>query len=198
MRVLDRLNAALESAVQRFLRAARDAARRPLVRKPRRSPALRRWPNAGTLPSEVMAAAYGGTAASDGSRRSTGADLQGMLSELAALLDAHEGSRRVFRYLAHFEKRLGAKGLRVLDEMSVKHLRRALAQFEAIVTDWSPANLADLRSRMAVAVSVRDSAAAIWTPAQTLSQAYEPRPMPLVALQALEASHASPSDALRR
>jgi len=197
MGVLDRLNAALVSALQRFLKAARHAARRPMVRRQRRSPALRRWPNAGTLPSEVMAAAYGGTAATDGSRRSAGADLHGMLRELTALLDAHEGSRRVFRYLAHFEQRLASKGLRVLDEMSVKHLRRALAQFEAIITDWSPANLADLRSRMAVAVSVRDSAAALWMPAQTLSQAYEPRPMPVVALQALEASRATPSDGLR-
>jgi hypothetical protein len=181
MGVIGRLHAALRLARRRLLRAARRAVRLPLAAQPQRTRPLRRWPNVGTLPSEVMAAAYGGTSSSGVSARGQSTDVQGMRRDLAVVLDAHEGSRRVFRYLAHFEKRLAAKGLRVIDEMSVPHLRRALAQFEAIITDWSPANLAELRSRMAVAVSARDSAAALWAPPQTLSHAYEPKPMPLMS-----------------
>jgi hypothetical protein len=134
-----------------------------------------------SVPTDVMAAAYGQTASPESARSSSAPDLSGMRRELAVVLDAHEGSRSVFRYLAHFERRLASKGLEVLDEMSVQHLRRALAQFEAIITDWSPVHLAELRSRMAVALSARDSGAAMWKPAQTLSQTYEPKPMPLVA-----------------
>lgn len=114
-------------------------------------------------------------------RKRSSADVKGMRRELADVLDAHEGSREVFRYLAHFESRFAKKGLHTLEEMSVKRLRRALAQFEAIVTNWSSTNLADLRSRMAVAVSLRDSGAAMWTPAQTISKAYTPPAMPMVA-----------------
>ena len=187
MGVLGRLNAALRLARRRILCAARLALPLPLGTQPRATRPLRRWPNVGTLPSEVMAAAYGGTSSTAASPPGPRADVQGMRRELAVVLDAHEGSRRVFRYLAHFEKRLAAKGLRVLDEMSVQHLRRALAQFEAIITDWSPTHLADLRSRMAVALSARDSGAAVWAPAQTLSQAYEPKPMPLMSIAGVAA-----------
>lgn len=142
-----------------------------------------------SVPTDVMAAAYGQTGSSESARSSPAPDVKGMQRELGVVLDAHEGSRSVFRYLAHFERRLASKGLEVLDEMSVQHLRRALAQFEAIITDWSPAHLADLRSRMAVALSARDGSAAIWKPAQTLSQAYEPKPMPLVASAIRTATH---------
>jgi len=128
----------------------------------------------------ATAAAYGQLPAGAPRKRSA-ADVKGMRRELAAMLDEHEGSREVFRYLAHFERQLGKNGLRVLDEMSVKRLRRALAQFEAIVTNWSSTNLAELRSRMAVAVSIRDSGAALWLPAATISHAYPPQPMPMVA-----------------
>lgn len=99
---------------------------------------------------------------------------------LTAVLDAHADSRQVFRYLARLEQRLGDKGLRALDRMSAKHLRRALAQFEAIVTNWSSPSLADLRSRMAVALANRDSASTVWQPSPTISTAYAPRPMPMV------------------
>jgi len=116
----------------------------------------------------------------DAATRGAAPAVKAMRRELTAVLDAHEGSREVFRYLAHFERQLAKRGLKALDEMSVKRLRRALAQFEAIVTNWSPPNLADLRSRMAVAVQVRDSAGAMWAPAMTLSKAYAPRRMPML------------------
>jgi hypothetical protein len=103
-----------------------------------------------------------------------------MRHELAAVLEAHPGSREVFRYLAHFERRLAKSGLATLETMTTKRLRRALAQFEAIVTNWSQPQLADLRSRMAVAVASRDSGAAMWAPAATISKAYAPRHMPML------------------
>ncbi|MEO7008617.1 MAG: hypothetical protein ABI156_05655 [Caldimonas sp.] len=104
-----------------------------------------------------------------------------MRRELRAVLDAHEGSREVFRYLAHFEHRFAKSGLETLELMAPERLRRALAQFEAIVTNWSEPNLADLRSRMAVAVAERDSGRVMWAPAATLSKAYAPREMPMLA-----------------
>jgi len=158
-----------------MLRVVVSASRRVVAPASRALPAL-----PGRRARTATAAAYG-QAPTGASRKRSGADVKGMRRELAAVLDEHEGSREVFRYLAHFERQLGKKGLRVLDEMSVKRLRRALAQFEAIVTNWSSTNLADLRSRMAVAVSIRDSGAAVWLPAPTISHAYKPQPMPMVA-----------------
>ena len=49
------------------------------------------------------------------------------------------------------------------------------------MTNWSQPNLADLRSRMAVAVAERDSGRVMWAPAATLSKAYAPREMPMLA-----------------
>jgi hypothetical protein len=106
--------------------------------------------------------------------------VRAMHRELAAVLDGHDGSREVFRYLAHFEHRLKRHGLRTLRDMPTQRLRRALAQFEAIVSNWSSPHLADLRSRMAVAVIERDSGAAMWAPAPTLSKAYAPLRMPML------------------
>lgn len=109
-------------------------------------------------------------------------DAKSMRRELAAVLDAHAGSREVFRYLAHFERRFAKNGLKTLDAMPVQRLRRALAQLEAIVSNWSNASLAELRSRMSVAVSSRDgaSASAMWAPAATISKAYAARGMPML------------------
>jgi hypothetical protein len=116
--------------------------------------------------------------------RPSSEDVRSMRRELSAVLDGHDGSREVFRYLAHFEQRFGRSGLRILEDMPTKRLRRALAQFEAIVSNWSSPHLADLRSRMAVAVADRDSGAAMWAPQQTISKAYGPREMPMLARRA--------------
>ena len=102
MGILGRLNAALLLGRRRILGAARLALPLPRGARPRLTRPLRHWPNVGTLPSEVMAAAYGGTSSSAASPAGPRADVQGMRRELAVVLDAHEGSRRVFRYLAHF------------------------------------------------------------------------------------------------
>ena len=112
--------------------------------------------------------------------------VKAMGRELGAVLDGHEGSREVFRYLAHFEHRFAKHGMRTLAEMPTERLRRALAQFEAIVSNWSSPQLADLRSRMAVAVTERDSGATMWAPAQTISKAYGPRRMPMLTASRCE------------
>jgi len=158
-----------------LLRVLLSAGRRLVAPASRALPAL-----PGRRGRSAAAAAYG-QSPSGAARKRSAADVKGMRRELAAMLDEHEGSREVFRYLAHFERQLGKKGLGVLDEMSVKRLRRALAQFEAIVSNWSSTNLADLRSRMAVAVSIRGSGAALWLPEATISHAYTAQPMPMVA-----------------
>jgi len=158
-----------------LLRVLLSAGRRIVALASRELPAL-----PGRRGRSAAAAAYGQSPSGAARERSAG-DLKGLRRELAAMLDEHEGSREVFRYLAHFERQLGKNGLGVLDEMSVKRLRRALAQFEAIVTNWSSTNLAELRSRMAVAVSIRGSGADLWLPEATISHAYTPQPMPMVA-----------------
>lgn len=159
-----------------------------LLGKPARRSSHRRK----RLPTPAIAGLRAASHTASHTRNDT-ADVKGMRRALAAVLDAHEGSREVFRYLAHFERRLAQNGLKTLDAMSTKRLRRALAQFEAIVTNWSDANLAGLRSRMAVAVASRDSGSAMWAPAATISKAYTPRQMPMLA-RSLRAATASPTE----
>ncbi len=76
--------------------------------------------------------------------------------ELAALLDAQPGARRVMRHLVFVENSLSRSGLAVLDELPVPVLQRALEQFEGLVSNWSPVGLATLRSRMAVSITRRE------------------------------------------
>jgi hypothetical protein len=173
MGMLSRINTAafavplaVSTLLLRLLNAARHSAPRPRAAHRRQPPAsasdasMREAAEAPMQPETVAKA---------------------MRRELGAVLDAHEGSREVFRYLAHFERRFAKSGLETLELMPPERLRRALAQLEAIVTNWSQPNLADLRSRMAVAVAERDSGRAMWAPAATLSQAYAPREMPMLA-----------------
>lgn len=174
MRMLSRVNAAV-FAVPLALSALALRLLSLVRRSPRRAHAVRhrRRPDAPAAVAVVRAAAD--TSIKPDAVANT------MRRELRAVLDAHEGSREVFRYLAHFERRFAKGGLDTLELMPPERLRRALAQFEAIVTNWSQPNLADLRSRMAVAVAERDSGRAMWAPAATLSKAYEPREMPMLA-----------------
>jgi hypothetical protein len=83
------------------------------------------------------------------------AELQRMREELAAALDTLPELRDEAPALAHFEQALASLGLAALDHVSLAMLRRALDEFEGLVTNWAPAGLASLRSRMAVAVRSR-------------------------------------------
>ena len=76
--------------------------------------------------------------------------------ELAALLDDQPEARQTLRHLVFVEQALGKKGLRALHKLPLDVLQRALEQFESLVINWSPLGLANLRSKMAVAVIDRE------------------------------------------
>lgn len=175
MGVLSKINAAvftvpliLSSLLLRALNAVLKSGKRPPAR---RRGQRARAPTPAPIPAPEPRAP----------QKRSAAAVKTMRRELTAVLDAHEGSRGVFRYLAHFERRFAKGGLATLDDMPATRLRRALAQFEAIVTNWSSPHLAELRSRLAVAVAARDSGSTMWMPAATISKAYRPREMPMLA-----------------
>ncbi len=76
--------------------------------------------------------------------------------ELATLLDEDARLRSNFRHLAFVEQALEKKGWRGLYKVPLDVLQKALQQLEALVSNWSPAGLAALRSKMAVAAIDRE------------------------------------------
>lgn len=88
--------------------------------------------------------------------------------QLAELLDEVPGTRLAMRHLVMVEHALAKKGVRVLHKLPVDVLQRALEQLEGLVTNWSPAGLASLRSKMAVAVLDREH----MSPAEAEADAY--------------------------
>jgi hypothetical protein len=85
------------------------------------------------------------------------AELQLMLEQLAQVLDELPETRETLRHLVFVEHALKKKGLKSLRKMPLDVLRRALDQFEGLVTNWSPEGLANLRSKMAVTVIDRET-----------------------------------------
>lgn len=83
-------------------------------------------------------------------------ELQLMLEQLAQLLDELPETRDTLRHLVFVEKALAKKGLRALHKLPLDVLQRALEQLEGLVTNWTPAGLASLRSRMAVSIIDRE------------------------------------------
>jgi hypothetical protein len=80
-----------------------------------------------------------------------------MLGQLAVVLDEVPETRETLRHLVFLEHALKKKGLKALKKMPLDVLRRALEQFEGLVTNWSPEGLANLRSKMAVTVIDRET-----------------------------------------
>lgn len=80
-----------------------------------------------------------------------------MQQELAQALDELPDLREELRHLAYFEQALLHDGLLALHAVPLDVLQRALDQFEGLVTNWAPAGLATLRSKMAVAVIEREN-----------------------------------------
>jgi hypothetical protein len=74
---------------------------------------------------------------------------------LKELLDSHPLARKVLSQLRYFECALRAQGMTALAGVPVEVLAVALKQLDSIVANWSNRHLADLRSRMAVAVLKR-------------------------------------------
>ena len=79
-----------------------------------------------------------------------------VLEQLDALLSELPETRQTMRPLVFVEQGLQKKGLRALHKLPLDVLQRALEQLEALVTNWSPVGLANLRSKMAVAILDRE------------------------------------------
>ena len=75
-----------------------------------------------------------------------------MRRELYLLLEQHPESRTLMRHLDLVERTLRAEGFTAVEALPVPVLSKALAQLERLVWDWSPAGLAELRSRLAILV----------------------------------------------
>jgi hypothetical protein len=78
-------------------------------------------------------------------------------TQLAELLDTLPSTRQTMRHLVFVEQALIKKGLRALHKLPLDVLQHALAQLEGLVTNWAPAGLANLRSKMAVSILDREN-----------------------------------------
>ena len=79
-----------------------------------------------------------------------------ILAQLGELLAEMPETRSALRHLVFVEHALQKKGVRALHKLPLDVLQRALEQLEGLVVNWSPAGLASLRSKMAVAVIDRE------------------------------------------
>jgi hypothetical protein len=107
-----------------------------------------------------------------------------MQTQLRELLRRHPEARVVLKHLAVLESLLRKNGERAFVEPPVDLLRAALRQLEALVKDWSPKGLAELRSRLSVAIAERE--------VHDVREA--PQRSDFLDEQRLEVSEASPSD----
>ena len=99
-----------------------------------------------------------------------------MSDEIRRVLDADESHRQVYRHLARFERKFAKYGLRTVEQLPIDQLRRALNDFESLVRNRTSPSLADLRSRMAVVLADRSSAASVWIAANSVSHIGRPGP----------------------
>lgn len=76
--------------------------------------------------------------------------------QLADLLASLPETRNTMRHLVFVEHALAKKGIRALHKLPLDVLQPALVQLEGLVTNWSPEGLANLRSKMAVAIIDRE------------------------------------------
>jgi hypothetical protein len=92
----------------------------------------------------------------DEAHRKVRAELDLLLAQLKELLDEVPETRATLKQLVFVEHALQKKGLKALHRLPLPLLQKALEQFEGLVTNWSPAGLANLRSKMAVAIIDRE------------------------------------------
>jgi hypothetical protein len=111
----------------------------------------------------------------------SGSAMRVMRDELRIELAGHAADGRVFVHLARFERKFSQVGVRAVDEVPIDQLRRALADFEAMVRNWSSASLADLRSRMAVGLAERSSASSVWVAINSIAPTYRNVPETMAA-----------------
>lgn len=84
-------------------------------------------------------------------------ELRTMLTQLGEVLNDDPDARHTLRHLAFLEQSLLTEGLAALQSVPLDVLQRGLVQFEELVTNWGPEGLANLRSRMAVALHNREA-----------------------------------------
>jgi hypothetical protein len=99
-----------------------------------------------------------------------------MRRELYTLLEQHPDSRALMRHLDVVERTLRTDGLTAVEALPLPLLAKALGQLERLVWDWSPAGLADLRSRLAILVKAPRPAAPTDTTVPAPSTAATPAP----------------------
>jgi hypothetical protein len=104
---------------------------------------------AGTKPSRERAVV-------DEAQRKVRDELDLLLTQLKELLDEVPETRATLKQLVFVEDSLQKRGLKALHKLPLPVLQKALEQFEGLVTNWSPAGLANLRSKMAVAIIDRE------------------------------------------
>jgi hypothetical protein len=118
-------------------------------------------------------------------------ELQLILSQLADVLNEQPETRASMRHLVFVEYSLTRRGLKALRKMPLDVLKKALEQFESLVTNWSPEGLANLRSKMAVAIIDRENGPVTTTEPEGLDSVFAPERIEAV----LEPSRAAPARA---
>lgn len=122
-------------------------------------------------------------------------ELRRMQQSLTHLLDGLPENRKTLRHLAFMEQALAKKGLRALHKVPFDVLKRALAQFEGLVVNWSDEGLAALRSKMAVAVIEREPDPSTRVPGPPVESSSLMETAPLVHPVALEGEEAAAAEA---
>lgn len=84
-----------------------------------------------------------------------------MRRDLYELMQHHQGARLLMAHLDLVERTLRLEGLGAVEKLPVRVIAKALSQLERLVWDWSPAGLAELRSRMAILVKQRRAEVAV-------------------------------------
>jgi hypothetical protein len=108
------------------------------------------------LESRNEPAATGRQRPADARAQRERAELALMLQQLGPLLSGEPDTRQRCRHLVFVEHALDKKGLRALHKLPLDVLQPALDQLEGLVTNWAPEGLANLRSKLAVAVIDRE------------------------------------------
>lgn len=78
-----------------------------------------------------------------------------MRRDLYELMQQHPDARSLMRHLGLVERTMRRKGFGAVETLPVRVIGKALAQLDSLVRDWSPAGLAELRSRLAVVIKSR-------------------------------------------
>lgn len=99
-----------------------------------------------------------GVAEKAGVTANTAADAIPLRTELKDLLSRCPGAREVLPHLAGVEHALKTQGLAAFDTLPPRVLQRAAAQLESVVTEPVNAGIAELRSRLGVALKNHEKA----------------------------------------